>query len=365
MPKKLLFITGTRADYGKIKPLIKASIEAGFDCDVFTTGMHMLSLYGLTMLDVKRDFTIYPYMNMEPNSSMDDVLSSTISGLGKYVREFKPDMIIVHGDRVEALAGACVGVLNNTLVAHIEGGELSGTVDGIIRHAVSKLSHIHFTANEESSRRLFSMGESNVFTIGSPDIDVMLGELPSLDIVKKHYGIPYDKYSIFLYHPVTSELDHLEQDVREAVFAANYSERDWVGIYPNNDTGADKIIHMLSDFGVVIPSMRFEYFLTLLRYADCILGNSSAGIREAPVYGVPSINIGTRQQGRASLPGIVNVPPNYADIIHALNNLPKGEPSTAFGRGNAAKLFVHWLKTDELWNTKTQKQFVDRDIITQ
>jgi UDP-N-acetylglucosamine 2-epimerase (hydrolysing) len=369
--KKLLFITGTRADWGKIKPLINAVIdsdknpalyrpdEMDFACSVFVTGMHMLSLYGLTMLDVKRDFDIYPYMNMEPNSPMDDVLASTIAGLGKYVREFKPDMIIVHGDRVEALAGASVGVLNNILVAHIEGGELSGTVDGIIRHAVSKLSHIHFTANEDSSKRLFNMGESNVFTIGSPDIDVMLGDLPPLDEVKKHYGIPYDDYSIFLYHPVTSELNYLERDILETALAAIDSKRKWVAIYPNNDTGADEIIEALGNFEIVIPSMRFEYFLTLLKNADCILGNSSAGIREAQVYGVPSINVGTRQDGRSKNCGIINVPPNYQDITNALNNLPVCEPSTEFGRGNAAKLFVHWLKTDELWKTKTQKQFCD------
>jgi UDP-N-acetylglucosamine 2-epimerase (hydrolysing) len=177
--------------------------------------------------------------------------------------------------------------------------------------------------------------------------------------VKKHYGIPYEKYSIFLYHPVTSELNYLERDVLEAVLAAVDSKRNWVAIYPNNDTGADSIIDALGNFEIVIPSMRFEYFLTLLKNADCIMGNSSVGIREAPVYGVASINIGTRQQGRASLPGIINAPPNYADIIQALNNLPKCEPSTVFGRGNAAKLFIHWLKTDELWQTKKQKQFVD------
>ena len=360
MAKKILFITGTRADYGKIKPLIRASQDAGFDCDVFTTGMHMLSLYGLTMLDVKRDFEIYPYMNMEPNSPMDDVLASTIAGLGKYVREFRPDLIVVHGDRVEALAGASVGALNNILVAHIEGGELSGTVDGIIRHAVSKLSHLHFVSNEDAAKRLSQMGESAIYTIGSPDIDVMLGELPSLDEVKKHYGIPYDNYSIFLFHPVTSELEHLKSDIWEAVTAAWDCGRNWVVIYPNNDTGADIIIDVLGRLETItIPSMRFEYFLTLLKNADCIMGNSSAGVREAPVFGVPSINIGTRQAGRTTNCGIINVPPEYTAIMQALNNLPKCEPSTEFGRGDAAKLFVHWLKTDELWNTDTQKVFID------
>src|SRR6266705_1787677 len=126
---------------------------------------------------------------------MDLVLANTVQGLGHFVREFPQDLIVVHGDRVETLAGAIVGALRNILVAHIEGGEVSGTVDELIRHAVSKLSHLHFVANTEFAERLVQMGENedSVFVIGSPEIDIMLSEnLPGLEEVRKHYEIPLD-----------------------------------------------------------------------------------------------------------------------------------------------------------------------------
>src|SRR5579872_4676826 len=180
MRKNILFVTGTRADFGKLKALIGrvAAEKEQFDYRIFATGMHMLSRYGSTVEEVAANFqNIYPYLNQDPfgGSGMDLALANTIQGLGHYVREFPTDLIVVHGDRIEALAGAIVGALQNTLVAHVEGGEVSGTVDELLRHAISKLSHLHFVANEEASDRLVQMGEQPgaVFAIGSPDIDVM------------------------------------------------------------------------------------------------------------------------------------------------------------------------------------------------
>src|SRR5260370_29572714 len=154
---------------------------------------------------------------------MDLALAKTIRGSADYIREMGPDMIVVHGDRVEALAGAVVGALSNVLVAHIEGGEVSGTVDELIRHSVTKLSHLHFVANEEFAERLAQMGEREeiVFVIVSPDIDVMLsGRLPSLEEVRKHYEIPLDSYGILIYHPVTTELETLRANA-QTVFDAS------------------------------------------------------------------------------------------------------------------------------------------------
>jgi UDP-N-acetylglucosamine 2-epimerase (hydrolysing) len=177
--------------------------------------MHMLSRYGSTAIEIhKAGFdNIFPYINQDAsvNSQMDLVLANTIQGLGHYIRECPPDLIVVHGDRIEALAGAIVGALNNILVAHIEGGEVSGSVDELIRHAVSKSSHLHFVANDEARARLVQMGEarSSIFVIGSPDIDVMLSDsLPDLEEVKTKYEIPFAEYAIFLLHPVTTELQH-------------------------------------------------------------------------------------------------------------------------------------------------------------
>jgi UDP-N-acetylglucosamine 2-epimerase (hydrolysing) len=369
----LLFLTGTRADFGKLKPLIRRVDESGdFEYRIFATGMHMLSRYGSTVIEVeKAGFrNVFAFMNHDSlsTSQMDLVLATTVQGLARYTREFPPDMIVVHGDRVETLAGAIVGALNNILVAHIEGGELSGTVDELIRHSVSKLSHLHFVANEEARGRLLQMGErdQSVFVIGSPDIDVMLsGDLPDLGEVKRYYEIEFKRYGILIYHPVTTERHQLARNVVEVLAGLKQSDRDFVAIYPNNDAGSEHILLALEELRDhprfrLIPSMRFEYFLTLLKHADVVVGNSSAGIREAPVYGVPSINIGSRQQSRFSCPSILNVGEKASEIAGALMRLPtERSHSLHFGNGGSADLFLQALRSPEVWNTPRQKQFQD------
>ncbi|MDF5252590.1 UDP-N-acetylglucosamine 2-epimerase, partial [Vibrio parahaemolyticus] len=145
--KKMLFLTGTRADFGKLKSLIsKVEENPALEAHIFITGMHMMAKYGMTANEVdKAGFkSTYRYINQNGFDSMDVVLSKTIQGLSDYVKELGPDMIVIHGDRVEAMAGDIVGALNNILVAHVEGGEVSGTIDELIRHSVSKMSHLHF-----------------------------------------------------------------------------------------------------------------------------------------------------------------------------------------------------------------------------
>ena len=374
--KRILFLTGTRADFGKLKPLIE-QVEACplFEASLFVTGMHMLSRYGYTLEEIqKAGFKkLFTYINQIESASaqMDLVLANTIQGLAYYVRECPPDLIVIHGDRVEALAGAIVGSLNNILVAHVEGGELSGTIDELIRHSVSKLSHLHFVANEEARTRLRQMGEApdSIFVVGSPDIDVMLSQrLPSINEAQQRYGLPFPEYSIFLYHPVTTELPALRRNIGATVEALRASGRKFLVIYPNNDSGSDVILeHILPlkedpNFRV-LPSLRFEYFLTLLKHADAIVGNSSAGIREAPVYGVPTVNIGTRQLNRYRYPSIVNVPEGRESVQQALRQLPSHSvPSLHFGDGRSAQLFIERLLKESLWQVPRQKQFRDMQM---
>jgi UDP-N-acetylglucosamine 2-epimerase (hydrolysing) len=186
MTKKILFLTGTRADFGKLKSLMhKVEDAEQFDAHLFVTGMHMIATYGMTANEVEKSGfqSIYKYINQNKHDSMDVILSKTIMGLSDYVKEVQPDMIVVHGDRVEAMAGAIVGALNNILVSHIEGGEVSGTIDELIRHSVSKMSHLHFVSNEKAKQRLLQLGEreKSVYIIGSPDLDIMTSSnLPKL-----------------------------------------------------------------------------------------------------------------------------------------------------------------------------------------
>lgn len=373
--KRVLFVTGTRADFGKLKSLIKIlDNHPGFEVFLFVTGMHMQSLYGATYREVERCGckNIFKFLNLTSEATMDLTLSKTIDGLSTYLKENPVDLIVVHGDRVEALAGAITGSLNNILVAHIEGGELSGTIDELIRHAVSKLSHTHFVANERAKMRLIQMGEleSSVYVIGSPDMDIMFSdEVPLKGELKRYYEIPFDRYGIVMYHPVTTEYAWMKEHVAQLVGALLADVHNYVVIYPNNDLGSHLILEAYERIKGnprfrLIPSMRFEYFLSLLKHADFIIGNSSAGIREAPAYQIPCINLGSRQKNRSSSPFIQNCPEDAGAILKVLSNLPPApaNPEYTFGKGNSAEQFLDLLKTDTFWNTSKQKQFKDLEV---
>lgn len=372
--KKILFLTGTRADFGKIKSLISIlEQQTQFEVFVAVTGMHLQEEYGYTLLEIQRCGykNIHTFKNHTHETTMDLTLAKTIEGLSSYVKIVKPDLILVHGDRVETLAGAIVGSLNNILVAHIEGGEISGTVDELIRHSVSKLSHIHFVSNAEAANRLKQMGEisESIFTIGSPDIDVMFSDkLPDLTVVKEYYQIDFDLFGIVMFHPVTTEIKSMEEYAISFVDALLEDNHNYIVVFPNNDLGSKTILKAYERLKGnprfrIFPSLRFEYFLILLRNCQFIIGNSSAGIREAPYYGVPIINIGTRQLNRAMNADIVNVDYDGKSISKALKTIDSHKVQQVdadFGQGNSAVLFLKSLDKEVFWQMNHQKQFRDR-----
>ena len=170
MKKKLVFLTGTRADFGKIKSLIKISLtDPNFEVHIFVTGMHVHKKYGYTVKEIEKSGfnNIHTYKNFNKEEGMDEILANTIHGFTKHIKMINPDMIVVHGDRVEALACSTVGALNHILTAHVEGGEVSGTIDDSIRHAITKLSHIHFIGSTSAKKRVSNMGEDikNIYKI--------------------------------------------------------------------------------------------------------------------------------------------------------------------------------------------------------
>ncbi len=376
MNKRIAFLTGTRADFGKLRPLMdKVENSEKFDCYIFVTGMHTLSKYGDTYEEVqKRGYkNIFIFMNQTHTTDQDTILANTITGFGNFVKEISPDMIVIHGDRVETLAGAIVGSFNNILVSHIEGGEISGTIDELTRHAVTKLSHIHFVANDEAKQRLLQLGESadSIIVIGSPDIEVMKSNvLPSIDQVNKRYDIPFDDFAVLIFHPIATELDSLKNQIEILVSALIESKRNYVVIYPNNDKGSDIILKEYeklenNNHFKIYPSLRFEYFLTLLKHSKFIIGNSSAGIREAEVYGVPTVNYGTRQKNRTKNSEIKNVNADMKNILEAVSEAEnkKVTPGSYFGDGNnSSEKFFQIIKEDNIWKVSLQKQFIDLDV---
>jgi len=367
--KKIVFLTGTRADFGKIKSLIQIlENHQDFEVFVFVTGMHLQKEYGYTLLEIERcGFSnVYTFENHTHETTMDLTLAKTIEGLSSYVKECIPDMIVIHGDRVEALAGAIVGSLNNILVSHIEGGEVSGTIDELIRHSTSKMSHVHFVSNQSAKNRLIQMGElsQSIFTIGSPDVDIMFSDnLPDLDTVKKYYEINFENYAIVMFHPVTTEAKFMQQYADNFVAALQEDTHNYVVIFPNNDLGSNAILKAYeklknNDRFRIFPSLRFEYFLTLLIKAQFILEHINAGIREAPYYGLPIINIGTRQQNRALHAEIINVDYDITSIKNALTTIGfhNAKPSqNDFGQGNSAQLFLQSLEKKRYLATQPSK----------
>lgn len=380
MNKKIVFVTGTRADYGKLKSLMKA-IEASdsFDVFVFISGMHLLGGYGYTYKEIVNDGykNIYLAREIAPEGRMDINLANTIISFSAYVTEIKPDLIVVHGDRIDALAGAIVGMLNNIRVAHIEGGEVTGTVDESIRHSISKMVHLHFVSNEESKVRLIQLGEpeKNIYVIGSPDIDIMLSDnLPDLDGVKKRHGISFEKYAILIYHPVTTEVNRIKRNIEEVVKAVKSTNLNYIVIYPNNDLGSDIIINQFNELEndpryIKFLSLPFEDFLVILKNSDFIIGNSSAGVRESCVYGIPAIDLGTRQRNRypkGVLNNIMHTCEETNSIMNCIKNVDKHRyKSYYYGSGKSSDLFIDIINDRKIFKKAIQKSFVDLDSTQQ
>jgi UDP-N-acetylglucosamine 2-epimerase (hydrolysing) len=371
MTRHLLFLTGTRADFGKLEPLAAAARDAGHRVTFFVTGMHMMDRYGLTRNEVRRmpGVTVHEYVNQTEGDPQDLILARTVTGFSDYVRQANPDLILLHGDRIEALAGALVAATNYIRSAHVEGGEVSGTIDEVFRHCNTKLCTHHFVSSEAAARRVRALGEpaETIHPIGSPELD--FHARPSgvtLDEVRQRYAIPFADYGIVTFHPVTSEQDTIGQQATDLFAALEASGRNFVTIAPNNDPGSAAIFQALENLPKtrfrLLPSMRFSHFSELMKNAACMVGNSSAGVREAPFLGLPSLDIGTRQTNRSDAPSVTAC--EAADRATILDYLSthwgrQATPHDGFGQGSAAERFVETIARPEFWSLSLQKAFRD------
>lgn len=369
--KSILFVTGTRADFGKLEPLAIAARDAGFTVSFFVTGMHMLSRYGLTKIEVQRlpGVTTHEYLNQREGDPQDIILAKTVTGFSDFVREHKPDLVVIHGDRVEALACSLVCATNYIRSAHIEGGEVSGTIDEIYRHCNSKLANHHFVSSDDAARRVKALGEdsASVHVIGSPELDFHAGDSGvTLQEVKDRYAIPFTDFGICTFHPVTSEAATMGQQAQNLFGALTTSGKKFVVIAPNNDPGSEGIFKTINalpkDRFRVLPSMRFAHFSELMKHSACMIGNSSAGVREAPFLGLPSLDIGSRQTDRAKAPSVYFADAADTSKINAFieNHWSANHPrDEGFGAGSAAARFVAILQSDSFWQSNLQKRFRD------
>lgn len=369
--KRLLFVTGTRADYGKIEPLARAAQAAGHDVSFFVTGMHMMRRYGETRLEVRRfqGAGCFEFVNQREGDALDFILSKTILGFSDFVHEHRPDLVVIHGDRVEALAASLVCGFRYIRSAHIEGGEVSGTIDESIRHCNTKLCTTHFVSSEAARRRVIALGEepSRVHAIGSPELDTHAK--PSgvtIEEVRTRYEIRFTEFGIVIFHPVTSEHDSMAAQSDSLFSALEASQRNFVVIAPNNDPGNEAIFDAIERLPTerfrLIPSMRFNYFSELLRHAAVLIGNSSTGVREAPFLGVPSLDIGSRQTNRAVAPSVANcsaLDPAAIGRFISEHWARRWPADVAYGDGCAAERFGALLGRAAFWDLPLQKSFHD------
>lgn len=368
--KKIIFLTATRADYGKLKKIIMSTqMLKNFKAYVFVTGMHNLKSYGNTyqQLEIDKIKNITRFFNQSLGDNRSEVLSKTAAGFSKYIKAIKPDLVVVHGDRVEPLTCSIVCCLNNVKIAHFEGGEISGTIDETFRHSISKLCNIHFVTNVVAKKRLIQMGEQrdNIFITGSPDVDLMLSkELPTLHDTKLRYDINFKSYALAIFHPVTTDIKNLKKNILNFIKALKLSNEKYVLIFPNNDLGSELIIKQYKKIKnkniKIFPSLRFESYLTLLKNSKFIIGNSSSGIMEAPYFGTPTINVGDRQNNRAKLKSIFNCGYDSNVILRIISKYKNNKRYKAqfyFGSGKSDKKIMNILKSKSIWKIKNQKQF--------
>ena len=383
MKKTIAIVTGTRAEYGLLKPLIKALHEDDkFNMQLLVTGMHLSKKYGNTITEIEADgFPITAKINshLEGDSavSVSNSVAETTLGFAKVLEELNPDLMMVLGDRSEIFAAATAATIKGIPIAHIHGGETTeGAYDEAFRHAITKMSHWHFTSTEVYRKRVIQLGENpnRVFNVGAIGVD-SIANLKLMTKVEFESSIDFklNKRNVLItFHPVTLEnntseaqfnhllsaLDQLEEVT--LIFTKPNSDKD--GIIISNQI--DNYVKNHSDKAVAFISLGQKRYLSALQYMDVVVGNSSSGIIEVPLFKIPTINIGDRQKGRLMPKSVINCLPIEAAITNALHQAFSSEflisilnLKSDYGNGTATKQIMSVLNSQPLPSIK--KSFYD------
>ena len=297
MRKKILVVTERRADYSKFRPILKKiSQSKKLEYFLIVTGSHILEEHGNTIDEIKKDgfkisavFPMYEKNSPDTGSEMVRAFGRAINNLTTLIEKIQPDIILAGFDIGANFASAIIGSHMNILVAHVEGGEVTGTIDESIRHATTKFSHLHFTSNSQATKRLLKMGENTkyVFTVGNPSLDAIL-EVKNMpvEILEKKYNLDFKKpFIIMLQHTVTSEIDKIGAHVLKTIQAIKELDVQAIIIYGNADAGSQKIFKVIKNSKIKqYPTVPFDEFINLLKHSSALVGNSSSGIIEASIF---------------------------------------------------------------------------------
>jgi len=377
--RKIAVVTGTRAEYGYLKPLMKA-IENDNKLKLMPiiTGMHLLSDFGDTYKLVERDFPKSVKINMplrgDTLKDMALYLSLGIKNFAEFFDKNPPDILVVLGDRSESLAASLAALYLNIPIAHINGGDVTGTtIDEPIRHAITKIAHVHLVHTQSNAERVKKMGEDEkrIFVTGALTLDTITHTKlkTKTEIFKKYKLNPNRTTFIMIQHQITTLKDKGYSQLKELFLALDKLKEQTILIYPNCDAGGKKFIDLIKryakkDYIYSFKNIEYEDYLGLMKSSDLMIGNSSSGIIEAPSFKIPVINIGSRQQGRERSDNVIDVEPKKEKILNAIDialhdkEFAKKVNGTKnkFGGGDSAKKIVKILKTIPLDEKLIQKQ---------
>jgi UDP-N-acetylglucosamine 2-epimerase (non-hydrolysing)/GDP/UDP-N,N'-diacetylbacillosamine 2-epimerase (hydrolysing) len=342
--KNICVVTGYRSDYTKLKSVLHAiSTMDGLHIQIVVFGAHLLGDHGHTFENIESDGYVIAHKcatNIEGDTplTMSKSIGFATIELASAFEKLDPDIVLIVGDRYEILAAAIAASIGNIPVAHIQGGEVSGTIDETIRHTITKLSHVHFPSTELSKKRVLLLGEdpTRVFNVGCPAVDYIknieyvsrknLKCVPGLSRLKINFEKPY---IILIQHPVTTECSQAGDQMQITLEALQECGVQTILIYPNPDAGAFDMLRAIRQFSrknekesIICnkyKNLPFESYLNLLKNSNCLVGNSSSGIREAAEFGIPVVNIGNRQLNRERTSNIVDVDHNKNEIIASIN----------------------------------------------
>lgn len=357
--KKICFITGTRADYGLIKPVIdEAKTRPELIIQLIATGAHLSKKHGETFSEIEEPIDAKVEM-LESGDNAGAIIKSMgreLIGLADALENLKPDFVIIPGDRYEMLAAASACLIARIPIIHIYGGDVTeGAFDDSIRHAITKMASLHFTSNEESRRRVIQMGEQpeNVISSGSPSLD-KLHTLKTLsrEELADSLKIKFRKHNIIAtFHPETLSEQGVDSQVKEFISALGELGDDYsiIVTMPNADPEGQKIRTVLEEFAkgreniYLFESLGYLRYFSMLKNVDMVIGNSSSGLYEAPSFKIPTVNIGNRQKGRLMAGSVINCNCSKDEIVKAIKHAEKLDCSNIqnpYGNGNSAKIII-------------------------
>lgn len=376
---KILFVTGSRGEWGYIKPILKLiENESDLEYELCVTNMHLLPSYGNSFQEIINDGFKIDYQIPISLDGYDHF--TQVKSLGLFLISFsdvllnsKPDWILLAGDRGEQLIGSIAGAYTYIPIGHIQAGERSGNIDGTARHAIGKFSHLHFASNLDAKERLIRMGEEKFrcHNVGAPQIDEMINTpITGKEELIDKYNVELSRYLLFVQHPVTEDFEDATKQIRTTIEALNQLENfEIITILPNNDAGSIEITNGIKK----LRTSRFKCFSNLprkdylgfLSAADAMIGNSSSGLLEAPTYKIPAVNIGRRQHGRIQGKNVINCNHEKGSIINALKKALSKEFKSElisscvnpYGDGNSSQRILSILK-----ETKIDRRLIIKDI---